>query len=211
MRILLVDDQVLFRQAVASLLGAQADIDVAGEAGSVREAVAAFRQLHPDVVLMDFSLPDGTGLDATRVILAERPDTRIVFLTVGEGDDRLFAAMRAGAKGFLQKNVPIADLLSFLRGVECGEMALTAAASMRILDEFSRSVPRQPRHDSSDKLTPREVDVLQALSSGASNSDIAKQLVISENTVKNHIHSILAKLHLHNRREATKFARSYQP
>jgi DNA-binding NarL/FixJ family response regulator len=211
MRILLVDDQVLFRQAVASLLGAQPDIDLVGEAGSVREAIAEFREHHPDLVLMDFSLPDGTGLDATQVILAERPDTRIVFLTVGEGDDRLFAAIRAGAKGYLQKNVPVAELVLFLRGVERGEMALTLAASKRILDEFARSVPRQPLQNSSDKLTPREVEVLRALAYGASNSEIAQQLVISENTVKNHIHSILAKLHLRNRREATKFARTYQP
>jgi DNA-binding NarL/FixJ family response regulator len=210
-RILLVDDQILFRQAVAGLLGAQPDIDLVGEAGSVVEAVAAFRQLRPDLVLMDFSLPDGTGLDATRVILAERPDTRIVFLTVGDGDDRLFAAIRAGAKGYLQKNVPVADLLSFLRGVERGEMALTPNASMRILDEFARSVPRQSLQNSSDTLTPRELEVLRALASGASNSEIAEQLVISENTVKNHIHSILAKLHLRNRREATRFACTYQP
>jgi DNA-binding NarL/FixJ family response regulator len=210
-RILLVDDQVLFRQAVASLLGAQPDIRVVGEAGSVREAIAAFREHRPDIVLMDFSLPDGTGLDATQVILAERPDTRIVFLTVGEGDDRMFAAIRAGAKGYLQKNVPVAELLAFIRGVGRGEMALTPAAGMRILDEFARSVPRQPLQHSADKLTPRELEVLRALASGASNSEIAEQLVISENTVKNHIHSILAKLHLRNRREATKFARTYQP
>jgi DNA-binding NarL/FixJ family response regulator len=210
-RILLVDDQVLFRQAVASLLGAQPDIRVVGEAGSVREAIAAFREHRPDIVLMDFSLPDGTGLDATQVILAERPDTRIVFLTVGEWDDRMFAAIRAGAKGYLQKNVPVAELLAFIRGVGRGEMALTPAAGMRILDEFARSVPRQPLQHSADKLTPRELEVLRALASGASNSEIAEQLVISENTVKNHIHSILAKLHLRNRREATKFARTYQP
>jgi DNA-binding NarL/FixJ family response regulator len=210
-RILLVDDQVLFRQAVASLLGAQPDIRVVGEAGSVREAIAAFREHRPDIVLMDFSLPDGTGLDATPVILAERPDTRIVFLTVGEEDDRMFAAIRAGAKGYLQKNVPVAELLAFIRGVGRGEMALTPAAGMRILDEFARSVPRQPLQHSADKLTPRELEVLRALASGASNSEIAEQLVISENTVKNHIHSILAKLHLRNRREATKFARTYQP
>ena len=211
MRILIVDDQLLFRQAVASLLSAQPDIRVVGEASSVREAIAAFREHRPDIVLMDFSLPDGTGLDATQVILAERPDTRIVFLTVGEGDDRLFAAIRAGAKGYLQKNVPVADLLSFLRGVERGEMALTPAASKHIVDEFARSVPRQPLQDSSARLTPRELEVLRALASGASNSEIAEQLVISENTVKNHIHSILAKLHLRNRREAAKFARTYQP
>ncbi len=211
MRILLVDDQVLFRQAVASLLGAQPDIRVVGEASSVREAIAAFREHDPDLVLMDFSLADGTGLDATRVILAERPDTRIVFLTVGEGDDRMFAAIRAGAKGYLQKNVATADLLSFLRGVDRGEMALTPSFTMRIVDEFARSVPRQPLYDASDKLTPRELEILHALSTGASNSAIAEQLVISENTVKNHIHSILAKLHLPNRREATKFARTYQP
>ena len=90
-------------------------------------------------------------------------------------------------------------------------MALTPTADMRILDEFARSVPRQPLHDSADKLTPRELEVLRALASGASDSEIAEQLVISENTAKNHIHSILAKLHLRNRREATKFARTYQP
>jgi DNA-binding NarL/FixJ family response regulator len=165
------------------------------------------RDLEPDLVLMDFTLPDGTGLDATRAILAERPGTFIVFLTVHEEDERLFAAIRSGAKGYLLKNVPVARLLSFLRGLEQGEVAITPKMTTRILDEFSRMEPtRRPVSDDLSALTARELDVLREISTGASNREIAQRLCISENTVKNHVSNILAKLNLQNRREAARFA-----
>jgi two-component system NarL family response regulator len=209
MRILLVDDHILVREGFESLLNSQPDFRVVGQAGSVAEAIVIARQLCPDLVLMDFGLPDGTGLDATQAILAEQPDIKIVFLTIHEEDDRLFAAIRSGAKGYLLKNVPGAKLLTFLRRTEQGEPAISPDMASRILTEFSRLEPR-PKHEPSetDELTLRELEVLKELASGASNREIADHLVIAENTVKSHVRNILTKLHLRNRREATAFAHS---
>ncbi len=206
-KILLVDDHVLFREGLAGLLNAQPDFDVVGQASSVRQAITMVRDLQPDLVLMDFGLPDGTGLDATQVILAEWTETDIVFLTVHEEDDRLFAAIRSGAKGYLLKNVPIAKLLAFLRGIEYGEAAITGEMTSRILDEFARI---KPSHESDQvepgELTLRELEVLQEVATGATNREIANRLTIAENTVKNHVRNILAKLELKNRREVASFA-----
>jgi len=211
MRILLVDDHVLFRQGLVTLLEAQPDFTVVGQVGSVQEAVEAATGIETDLILMDFSLPDGTGLDATQKILARRPDAKIVFLTVHEEDDRLFAALRCGAKGYLLKNVPISKLLTFLRGVEYGEAAISRKMASRILDEFARMEPAAQRAPApktpGNDLTTRELEVLEELTTGASNREIADRLVIAENTVKNHMRNILNKLNLKNRREAAHFAR----
>jgi DNA-binding NarL/FixJ family response regulator len=193
MRVLIVDDHVLFSEGLASLLNAQPDFSVVGQAGSVGEAIILARELCPDLILMDFGLPDGTGLEATQAILAERPTTMIVFLTVHEQDERLFAAIRSGAKGYLLKNVPVAKLLAHLRGLERGEAAISPTMTSHILGEFARM---SPAHESS------QVE--------ASNREIADRLCISENTVKNHVGNILAKLDLRNRREAASFARRYR-
>lgn len=207
MKVLLVDDHVLFREGLVSLLNSQPDFQVIGEAGTVQEAVVMVGNLKPDLVLMDFGLPDGTGLDATKMILTNYPETRIVFLTVHEEDDRLFAAIRSGAKGYLLKNVPVIKLLAFLRGVEQGEVAISAAMASRILMEFARTEPIRGRERiEMGELTLRELEVLRELAVGASNREIAERLVIAENTVKNHVRSILAKLNLRNRREATRYA-----
>jgi len=210
MRILIVDDHVLFREGLVSLLKAQPDFEVVGEASSVSEAVEIARQVQPDLILMDFGLPDGTGLDATQAILTERPETNIVFLTVHEEDDRLFAAIRSGAKGYLLKNVPVSKLLNYLRGVERGEAAISRAMVSRVLDQFSRMEPlRDAERAEMAELTMREMEVLQELATGATNREIADRLVITENTVKNHVRSILAKLNLRNRREAARFAQTH--
>jgi len=206
-RVLLVDDHALFREGLASLLGGQPDFTVVGEAGSVKEAIAFARNLQPDLVLMDFSLPDGTGLDATQAILRACPGTRIVFLTVHEEDHRLFAAIRSGAKGYMLKNVPVAKLLERLRGLERDEAAISPTLTGRILDAFARTTPaRRPNNAEISQLTPRELDVLAELATGASNKDIAARLFITENTVKNHVGSVLSKLGLPNRRVAARFA-----
>jgi DNA-binding NarL/FixJ family response regulator len=207
MKLLLVDDHVLFREGLASLISAQPDLEIVGEAGSVAEAIARARFLKPDLILMDFSLPDGTGLDATVAILAEQPETRIVFLTFHEDDDRLFAALRAGAKGYLLKNVSASKLLGYLRGVNEGEAALTPQMTSRVLNEFARQgTSFSPSSQLLAVLTDRELDVLQELATRATNREIADRLFISENTVKNHVRSILSKLNLQNRREAARFA-----
>jgi len=211
MRILLVDDHILFRQGIASLLDSQPDLSVVGEAASAPEAVELAHKLRPDLVLLDLGLPPGNGLDAMRAILADRPETNIVFLTVHEEDEMLFAAIRGGAKGYLLKNTPIAKLLPYLRGIELGEAAITPLLARRILDEFSRTKPSRELDDGLGELTAREAEVLRELSTGATNGEIAERLIISERTVKNHVSHILSKLHLQNRREAVRFTRSREP
>lgn len=202
MKLLLVDDHILFREGLASLLHVQSDIKVVGQAGNVREAVQLATHLSPSLILMDFGLPDGTGLDATRTILATQPETKIVFLTVDEDDEHLFQAIRIGAKGYLLKNVPVATLLTYLRGVERGEAALMPAMTTKILTKFSRlTEPTHAHKVEIETLTLREAEVWKYLQLGASNREIAGRLVISENTVKNHVRNILTKLNLHSRRQ----------
>ncbi len=210
MRIMIVDDHILFREGLAGLLRSQSDMDVIGECGTVQDAVKTALAVKPQVILMDFSLPDGTGLDATRAILADLPETQIIFLTVHDNDERLIAAMRAGAKGYLLKNLSVTKLLASLRALERGEAAISRTMMARILEEFALSTSGgSPSPSPLVGLTSREIEVMQELADGITNQEIATRLFISENTVKNHIHNILEKLNLHNRREAIDFARKH--
>lgn len=208
MKIMIVDDHILFREGLVGLLRTQPDMVVVGECGSVHEAISQCVSLKPDVVLMDFSLPDGTGLEATRAILADAPQTQIIFLTVHDNDERLIAAMRAGAKGYLLKNLSVSKLLASLRALQRGEAAISRTMMARILTEFAQTTPAPSSSPSPlVGLTSREIEVLHELAAGITNQEIATRLYISENTVKNHIHNILEKLSLTNRREAIEFAR----
>jgi two-component system NarL family response regulator len=210
MKVLIVDDHILFREGLAGLLRSQADLQVVGECGSVQEALDTAQTTLPDVILMDFSLPDGTGLDATRSILNVLPDTSIIFLTVHDNDERLIAAMRSGAKGYLLKNLSVSKLLASLRALERGEAAISRTMMARIIEEFAQPATNlQPEPSPLIGLTSREIEVLQELAYGITNQEIANRLYISENTVKNHIHNILEKLKINNRREAIEFARKY--
>jgi two-component system NarL family response regulator len=210
MRILIVDDHILFREGLSGLLSRQSDMQVVGEASSVHEAIEKFRALKPDIILMDFNLSDGTGLDATRVILQESPETNIIFLTVHDDDERLFAAVRLGAKGYLIKNLPVAKLLSALRGIKNGEAPISRHMMSKILTEFSKSNPCDQEGPSPlAVLTGREMEVISELATNATNREIADRLFISENTVRNHMHNILDKLNLSGRREAVALARQY--
>ncbi len=206
-RVLLVDDHVLFREGLASLLEAQLDLNVVGQTSSMRDALALTAKVAPDLVLMNITLPDGTGAEATRAILVERPKIKIVVLTHSEEDDQLFEAIRAGAIGYLSKHVHTAELFKTLRGVMRGEAGISGTTARRILDEFARLSP-SPSNEVAT-LTSREIEVLCELANGASNQTIAKRLVISENTVKNHVRNILVKLHFHSRREAADYARRH--
>lgn len=204
-RLLIVDDHALFREGLASIIRSEPDVEIAGLAGSVREAVETARTVKPDMILMDFSMPDGTGADATRRILAENPLCKIVFLTMSEEDDNLFDAIRAGAKGYLLKNMQPSKLVVALRSVQNGESALSRNMTMRLMEELSRTQKTETPTDAT--LTLREIDVIRALASGLSNAQIAQQLFISENTVKYHVHSALGKLGLSDRKQLAAYAR----
>jgi DNA-binding NarL/FixJ family response regulator len=207
-KILVVDDHILFREGLISLLRSTADFDVVGSAGSVHEAIHMARDLRPDIILMDFAMPDGTGIDATRAILPELPNCKIVFLTMYESDEKLFDALRAGAKGYLPKNTPSLNLAASLRALAHGELALSRQLMSRVVDEFSRQRKSEPEGRALSKLSNREMDVLHELENGASNQEIAQHLYLSENTVKHHIRSILEKLQVPNRRQAGLIAAS---
>ena len=206
-RILLVDDHVLFREGLIRLLESESDLKVVGQAGTVRDALALIGRVTPHLVLMDITLPDGTGIEATRAILEIAPGTKIVILSVHEDEERLFQAIRAGAIGYLFKSVRAAELIETVRGVMRGEAGIHGATARRLLDEFARLNPAS--RDEAITLTAREVEVLRELTKGLSNQEIAHQLVISENTVKNHIRNVLTKLHFHSRREAAEYGRRH--
>jgi len=206
-RILLVDDHTLFLDGLVSLLNSQPDVEIVGQAGSVQEAVALARSELPDIILMDISLPDGTGMDAALAIRSESPKTKIVILTVHEDEEKLFEAIRAGAIGYLFKNVRVDELLNTLRGVMRGEAGISRTTAHRILDQFA--LLSQPHPDDAVTLTAREIEILRELSNNATNQEIAKRLYISENTVKNHVRNVLVKLHFHSRNEAADYARRH--
>lgn len=206
-RIVIVDDHVILRDGIVSILNEQPDFEVVGQAGSVADALQVVRAYGPDLVLMDYGLPDGTGLEATREILASNPQTNVVLLTVHEEDDLLFDAVRSGAKGYLLKNISAKEMLAKLRGLSQGDAAISPAQTKRILSEFARTAPRQPAdQDETIPLTDRELEVLRLIVKGASNKDIGAQLHISVHTVKNHVHHILDKLKVGSRREAAEVA-----
>ncbi len=208
-RILIVDDHILFREGLISLFRSTSDFEVVGGAGSVYEAICMARDLQPEIILMDFAMPDGTGIDATHAILAEIPGCQIVFLTMYESDDKLFEVLRAGAKGYMPKNTPSPELTINLRALANGEMALSRQAMSRVVEEFSRTRKPSVDKDVFSRLSARELDVLRELGNGATNQEIARSLFLSENTVKHHIRSILEKLRVPNRREAGLIAASH--
>jgi DNA-binding NarL/FixJ family response regulator len=208
MKILIVDDHVLFRQGLVSLFESRPSYQVVAEAGTVEKTIELVRKFEPDLVLMDFSLPDGTGLDATEVIMEEYPDTLVVFLTVHEDDNRMIAAIAKGAKGYMLKNTPIANLFASLDALKRGEPALSRAMTGRLLNSISKmGEPQHNQWEELEKLTPRELEVLEELAANATNREIAATLYISERTVKNHVSNILSKLGTSNRHEAANLAR----
>jgi DNA-binding NarL/FixJ family response regulator len=208
MKIVIVDDHVLFREGLAAIIRSESDLKIVGQAGSVAEAIETVKALKPDMVLMDFGLPDGTGADATRAILHEHPECKVVFLTMSEEDDDLIAAIRSGAKGYLLKNMHPSKLVSSLRSVQQGESAVSRSMTLRLMEELART--KEPAQPGDPTLTRRELEVLRELAAGLSNQEIAQRLFIAENTVKYHVHSILEKLGLSDRRDAAAYAREHR-
>jgi DNA-binding NarL/FixJ family response regulator len=207
MRVLLADDHALFRDGVASLLVAWGH-EVVGQVADGNAAVAAAKALHPDVVLMDVAMPAGGGLEATRRISAMDPAPAIVMLTASEAIDDVFAAIKAGARGYLLKNLESGELRAMLDAVARGEAAITPDIAARILAELAGGTAavrsgagEAPSATDPDQLTERELEVLQLVVDGRRNKEIAAELGISENTVKYHLRNILDKLHARSRAE----------
>lgn len=205
MRVLLADDHALFRAGIASLLQAWG-LEVVGEAANGFEALELTRGLRPDLVLMDIAMPDCDGLEATRLIKAELPETRILMVTVSDDDEHVFEAVKSGAEGYLLKDMSREDLGRTLEAVAAGESALSRGLAAKILDEFARLAREGPARQPEDALTPRERDVLQLVAEGATNREIAAALFVSENTVNFHMKNILRNLHLKNRAQAAAYA-----
>jgi DNA-binding NarL/FixJ family response regulator len=208
MRVLLADDHALFRDGLRSVLEARG-LEVVGEAKNGREAVELNKRLRPDVVLMDLSMPDLDGLAATKLILAEQRDARVVILTASEEDADLFEAIKSGAQGYLFKNVQSDELVRSLEGVARGEPALTPALARKLLGEFAKppAPARSTAVEGYEALTEREREVLDLLVQGiTSNRELAERLVVSENTVKYHLRNILDKLHVQNRAQVVAYA-----
>ena len=207
-KVLIVDDHALLRQGVRNTIEPEEDFEVVGEAEDGAEALAKAKELKPDLILMDISMPHGNGLEALSAIKRELPDVKIIMLTVHDKDENLLEAIKRGAEGFLSKNVRAKALLDSLRGAMRGEAAISRHMAGKILKEFVRLAEIEDKKTSS-QLTPREKEVLQKLSEGLSNREIGLSLCISENTVKVHVKNILRKLHLHNRTEAAAYAQRW--
>jgi len=208
MKILIADDHALFRDSLRSLIEAHG-LEVVGEAKNGREACELARRLQPDVVLMDLSMPEVDGLAATRLISAELPAVKVVVLTASDDDAKLFEAIKSGAQGYLLKNLDSEDFFALLERTERGEPALTPAIARKLLEEFARppKAAAAPPANDLDPLTEREREILELLVEGVtSNRKLAKQLGVSENTVKFHVRHVLDKLHLHNRAQVVGYA-----
>jgi DNA-binding NarL/FixJ family response regulator len=203
-RVLVVDDQAMVREGLRMILDLQDDIEVVGEAGDGRGALQAVAEHHPDVVLMDIRMPGMDGLQATeRLLRGGRPGPRVLVLTTFGEDEYLYAAMRAGASGFLLKDSPRAALLHAVRTVADGSALLDPALTRRLIEDWvRRPPPRTGVPEALRTLTPRELEVFTALARGRSNGEIAAELVLSEATVKSHVAHVLAKLDLRDRVQA---------
>jgi DNA-binding NarL/FixJ family response regulator/class 3 adenylate cyclase len=207
--ILIVDDQALVRAGFRMILDAEDDVEVVGEASSGTEAIDEVRRLRPDIVLMDVRMPELDGIEATRRLLAdEDAQTKIVMLTTFDMDEYVYEALRAGASGFLLKDVPPVQLVEGIRAVGSGEALLAPSITRRVIEEFVRRPPETARTPPPEleELTERELEVLKLIARGLSNAEIAKELFVSETTVKTHVSRILMKLQLRDRVQAVVFA-----
>jgi DNA-binding NarL/FixJ family response regulator len=207
LRILLVDDHVLFRKGIASLLNGHEGFTIVGEANDGIEAVTLAEQTFPDAILMDVNMPRQNGIETVKIIKREMPHINIVMLTVSEDDNDLFEAIKSGAKGYLLKNLEPPELYGMLDRLRQGEAAISGSMAAKILREFRQGESSQDSGaEPVDELTSREIEVLEQVVTGASNKEIADTLHITENTVKIHLRNILEKLHVQNRIQAAVYA-----
>jgi two-component system NarL family response regulator len=210
--ILIVDDHTLFRTGIRKMLEAEADMRVVGEAATGREALDQARRLVPDVILMDIKMPDPSGsgqaldgIEATRVLCREMPHIGIIFCTVFEDDEFVFAGLQAGGRGYILKDDDPETMLRAIRAVAHGESLLGPTIAQKVMRQFT-ALPGKQSPALIDELTPREMEVLKLIAAGLSNREIAEALVLSEKTVKNHINNIFSKLHVYDRSQAMLYA-----
>jgi DNA-binding NarL/FixJ family response regulator len=202
--ILIVDDHTLFRRGIRKMLEAESDLAVLGEAATGEDALQQARALMPDVVLMDIKMPGMDGIECTRALHREMPHVGIVFVTMFENDEFVFRGLQAGGRGYILKDADPETMLRAIRAVARGESLLGATIAQKVIRQFG-AMDRAPG-PLVDDLTPREVEVLRMIAEGLGNKEIARRLIISEKTVKNHVNNILSKLHLYDRTQATLYA-----
>ncbi|CAO5242882.1 response regulator [Frankia sp. AgKG'84/4] len=207
-RVLIVDDHALFRRGLEMVLGQEVDIEVVGEAADGSEAVTMAKETAPDIVLMDVRMPRRGGIDATSAIKESVPSAKIVMLTISDEEADLYDAIKAGAMGYLLKEISIDEVAADIRAVYGGQSLISPSMASKLLSEFAAMIKNKDDRPQlpTPRLTDREMEVLRLVAKGMNNRDIAKQLYISENTVKNHIRNILEKLQLHSRMEAVVYA-----
>ncbi len=201
LRVLIADDHPLFRHGIAALLSATEDLEPVGEATTGEEAIALAERTQPDVILMDIRMPGVNGIEATRRILLQSPHIRILVVTMFEDDGSVFAAMRAGARGYVLKEADKEELLRAIRAVGGGEAIFSPAIATRLLEYFAQPRPAAPP-DVFPELTEREREILHLIAQGKGNSEIAVRLVLSPHTVRNYVSSIFTKLQVDGRAQA---------
>jgi two-component system NarL family response regulator len=208
LRVLVCDDHALFRRGLQMVLEQEPDLELVGEASDGVEAVEKAQELMPDVVLMDVRMPRRSGIEAAGDIKDMLPHVKILMLTISDEEADLYEAIKAGASGYLLKEIPIDEVAEAIRSVWAGQSRISPSMASKLLTEFaamSKASSEKPQVPA-PRLTDREMEVLKLVAQGLNNRDIAKRLFISENTVKNHIRNILEKLHLHSRMEAVVYA-----
>jgi DNA-binding NarL/FixJ family response regulator len=206
-RVLLVDDQALIRAGFRMILDAEGDMEVVGECADGTQAVDSVRRLKPDVVLMDIRMPEMDGIEATRLIADGESAPKVLMLTTFDLDEYVYDALRAGASGFLLKDVPAEQLVDGIRVVAEGDALLAPSVTKRLIHEFSRgAVAQQSAPPELEELTPRELEVFKLIARGMSNAEIAAELIVSETTVKTHVARVLMKLGVRDRVQAVVLA-----
>ena len=210
-RVLIADDHALFRHGLEMVLNDEDGIELVGQACDGAEAVQMASEAVPDVVLMDIRMPKTSGIEAARTMKEVAPSAKIVMLTISDEEEDLFEAIRAGASGYLLKDIPLDEVADAVRSVYGGQSLINPSMAGKLLTEFAtlarRDAEEEPaKHVAAPKLTEREMEVLRLVARGMNNRDIAKELFISENTVKNHVRNILEKLQIHSRMEAVMIA-----
>jgi DNA-binding NarL/FixJ family response regulator len=208
-KLLICEDQTLMRQGLVTILGLEPGLTVVGEAADGAEAVAQVRALHPDIVLMDVQMPGMDGIEATRLITAAYPDTRVIILTTFDYEEYVFEGVKAGAMGYMLKDSPAPDLIHTIRRVHEGERFIQPAVASKLLFEFAQGARRGSGADY-EPLSERETDIIRRLAQGMSNREVADDLALAEGTVKNYVSTILGKLHAANRVQAINLARQHK-